>query len=193
MNRLFLSLVMVLAGVLSASGEDRKDGVSASGKIGWHVVASADGADLLISEADQVESAAQKLCETPSVVNTKVVVAPDDSWIIVQSGGVSLGISFRAFKREAGTIYKEAPAEDITTAVLTSACGGDKAKAEAMDPVYGDLLAWAGDSKSVLVSVTARGGQRKIPDYFAVYHLGSGKVSFDLAEFNAAASDAPRR
>jgi len=89
MKRFLLLATLISVGF--AAAEDRKDGVSPSGKIAWHVVRVDDQGitEVLISEADQGESAPQKLCEAVSVANTKVPVSADDSWIVVQTGGAS--------------------------------------------------------------------------------------------------------
>lgn len=186
MKRLVASLLVLLAGISSVMAEERKDGVSPSGKIGWHVVATAAGAEVLISEADQGESAAQKLGEVLSVSNTQVFVAPDDSWIIVQSGGGSVGVSLSAFSREKGMIYHQEKEMDIGAVALLAACGGDQKKADTMDHVYVRLNGWAKDSKSVLVEVGARGGAGKVDSFFAIYDLTEKKIGFDLEKFNRA-------
>ena len=188
MKRFLLLVTLISAGF--AAAEDRKDGVSASGKIAWHVVRVDDQgiSEVLISEADQGESAPQKLCEAVSVANTKVSVSPDDSWIIVQTGGASLGISLTVFRRENGMIYNEMPGMNIGAAVLLSACGSDQPRADAMDRVYMDLVGWSKDSGSVLVGLNARGEKGEISEFFAIYDLAERKVGFDLVKFNATGS-----
>lgn len=186
MKLLSAILIATLAAVVPLAAQERKDEVSTSGKIATHVVESKDGAEVFISEANQADSAAQKLCDVLSVSATKVSVAPDDSWIIVRRGGASVGISFAVFKREKGMIYKELPETDIVAVLLAAACGGDKAKIDQMDHVTADIIEWSGDSKSVLAVVAARGGETRVPPYFAIYRLADGKLEFDLSKFNAA-------
>jgi len=182
MKRILLLAVLFIPGF--AAAEDRKDGVSTSGKIGWHVVETKEAADVLISEADQGESAAQKLCGVISVANTKVTVSPDDSWVVVQSGGPSLGVSLKVFRRENGMIYAEQKSMDIGGTVLLAACGGDAKKAESTSHLYTHALNWSADSKWLLVEISARGGEKEVKSFVAIYDLASGKVGFDLEKFN---------
>ena len=186
MKTLVLFLAVFVLGFSRGSAEEkREDGVSQSGKIGWHVVETNEDVDVLISEADQGESAANKLCDVPSLANTKVFVSPDDSWIIVQSGGGSLGVTLRVFKRENGMLYPEVSKLDITGAVLKSAFDGDASGAEKLDHVYTRLIEWSADSKSILVSVSGHGGGRTLSPSFAIYDLASQSIGFDLTKFNA--------
>ena len=185
----FMKQILLLAALLTAgfaAAEERKDGVSASGKISWHVVMAGDNgaSEVFISETDQGKSAAQKLCDTISVANTKVFVAPDDAWIIVQTGGASLGVSLITFRREKGMIYQEAKGIDITEAALLAACGGDQKKAGSMDHAYVRFTGWAKDSKSVLVEVNAQGEDYRVESFFGIYDLSAKKVGFDLQKFN---------
>ncbi|WAC21061.1 hypothetical protein OVA24_06650 [Luteolibacter sp. SL250] len=186
----FLAVVSIvfLAGLSAVvAQEKRKDGVSASGKIAWHVVNAGDNgvSEVFISEGDQGESAAQKLCEAISIANTEVFVSPDDSWMIVQTGGPSLGINLIAFRRENGMIYNEEKDPDIGDVALLAACGGDRKKADAMDHVYVRFTGWAADSKSLLLSVSARGGEKqKVESFFGIYDLAAKKIGYDLEKFN---------
>lgn len=186
----FLAVVsMVFLAGLSAvvAQEERKDGLSSSGKIAWHVVAGKDSAEVFISEGDQGESAAQKLSDVLTVANTEVFVSPDDSWIVIQSGGGSVGVFLNAFRRENGMIYNQEKDTDIGDVALLAACGGDRKKADAMDHVYVRLTGWAADSKSLLLSVSARGGEKqKVESFFGIYDLAAKKIGFDLERFNGA-------
>lgn len=186
---ILLSLAFAAITNLSAQETERLDGSSESGKIAWHVVQSKDGADVLISEGDQGESAAQKLCGVLGVANTKVEVSPDDFWIIVQSGGGSLGVSLSVFQRTKGMIYREKKEMEITEPILKGAfkAAGNEAAADKLDHVYTRLLAWSADSETILVQVSGYGGKTKLSPYLAVYDLGKQTVSFDLAKFNAKA------
>lgn len=196
MNRLLISLFAVAsvaaAGTtaLSAQETERVDGSSQSGKIAWHVVQSKDGADVLISEGDQGESAAQKLCTVLGVANTKVEVSPDDFWIIVQSGGGSVGISLSVFQRTKGVSYVEKKEMDIATPILKNAfkVAGKEAAADMLDHIYTRLLAWSADSETILVQVAGHGGKTKLDPYLAVYDLGRQTISLDLTKFNAKAA-----
>lgn len=191
MKRILLLATLITAGF--AAAEERKDGVSPSGKIAWHVVQAGDNgaSEVFISEADQGESAAQKLCETVSVANTKVFVSPDDSWIIVQTGGASLGTSLIALRRENGMIYQEDKETDIGAAVLLAACDGDQTKVDAIERVHTTWVGWSGDSKSLLVEVEAHGGEKTVRSFFAIYDLTTRKIGFDLAKFNQAGKANP--
>ena len=184
MKRILLLAALLTAGF--AAAEERKDGVSASGKIAWHVVMDGENgaSEVFISEADQGESAARKLCNTVSVVNTQVFVAPDDGWIIVQTGGASLGVSLITFSREKGMIYQEAKGIDITETALLAACGGDRKKVESIDHAYVRFIGWAKDSESVLVEVNAQGEDQRVESFFGIYDLAAKKVGFDLERFN---------
>lgn len=142
---------------------------------------------VLISEADQGESAALKLCDAPSFSHTKVFISPDDRWIIVQSGGGSSGISLTAFRRENGMNYQEQPKLDFTAAVLENAFEKDSKAQEKLDHDYAEFVAWSPDSKSVLVKIAARGEGIRLRSYFAIYNLESQSVGFDLRAFNAGA------
>lgn len=186
----FLAVVslLFLAGLSSVGAqEDRKDGLSTSGKIAWHVVPGKDGAGVFISEGDQGESAAQKLSDVLTVANTEVFVSPDDAWIIVQSGGGSVGVDLYAFRREKGMIYHAEKELNIGNVALLAACGGDQKKADAMDHVYVRFTGWAADSKSLLLSVNARGGEKqKVEYFFGIFDLTAKKIDFDLEKFNTA-------
>ena len=173
----------------SRADESRADGKSPSGKIAWHVVETKDGAEVLISEGDQEESAAVKVCETISLANTKVHVSPDDFWIIVESGTGSLGISLAVYQREKGMIYKEQAGTDIGGTVAKAAfkAAGNEAAAEKLDHVYAHVLAWSADSGSILVDVSGHGGKTRIGPYVAVFDLGRKTAGLDLTKFNAKA------
>jgi hypothetical protein len=180
---ILLLIFMILAGF--AAAEDRLEGVSSSGKIGWHVVKSGDGAEVRISEADQAESAAQKLCDVISVSQTKVTVSRDDEWIIVSSGSASLGTSLSAFRRKEGMLYEEQKSVDIGGAVLLFACGGDQREADAAGRVFVEALKWSADGKSLLVEIRSGGKGNELKSFLAIYHLTTGKVGFDLEKFNS--------
>jgi hypothetical protein len=190
MHRVLLFL-FALAGIAFADEPPRSEGTSASGKIAWHVVEKTNpdqGAEVFISEGDQDESAGQKLCDVPWARNTRVFVSPDDFWIIVESGGASMGVSLNVLQREKGLVYHEMPKKDVALAVLTNAFRGDAAAAENMDHVYTVLLGWSADSKCILVRVSGNKRGRDINPVFAIYDLGKGSVGFDLAKFNGRSS-----
>jgi len=189
MKFLAVASALFLAGLSAvvAQEEERKDGLSSSGKIAWHVVAGKDGAEVFISEGDQGESAAQKLSDALTVANTEVFVSPDDSWIVIQSGGGSVGVFLNAFRRENGMIYNEDKETDIGAVALLAACGGDQKKADAMGHVYVRFAGWAADSKSLLLSVSARGGEKqKVESFFGIYDFAMKKIGYDLEKFNKA-------
>jgi len=178
MRILAVASTLLLVGLTAVvAQEERKDGVSPSGKIGWHVVKVGDNgaSEVLISEAAQEESAPKKLCEAISIANTDVSIAPDDSWIIVQTGGASLGVSLITFRRENGMIYNEEKEVDIGAAVLLSACGGDQKKADSMDHIYADARGWSENSKSLLVEMNAKGESGRVESFFAIYDLVTKK------------------
>jgi hypothetical protein len=189
MNRIFLSILSLVICWFSCAfaDEDRVDGISASGKIAWHIVKTDDGAEVLISEGDQGESAAQKLSSTVSIGNTKVSISPSDEWIIVQSGGASLGISLTVFQRENGMIYNERPMLDIATAVLKKALENKPETIDQLDHIEARIVAWSADSKSIQVNVQARGGSVKVEPVEAIFDLAKASVTFDLTGFKAAA------
>lgn len=185
----FLPVVSVwVAAAVFAFAEEREDGVSSSGKIAWHVVETRDGngAEVFISEGDQGESAAQKLCDVVSVASTRVFVAPDDSRIIVENGSASLGVSLTVFQRENGMIYSAKPASDPAAAALTHAAGGDPEKVGELGKSSAKLIAWSKDSDSVLISMSWEGGKSGVSGFMAIYSFGTGKIGFDLAKFHSA-------
>jgi hypothetical protein len=187
MNRIFLSVLALGISCFSSAfaEEKRQDGVSGSGKIGWHIVANDDDVQVLISEADQGESAAQKLCDVPSFSHTKVFVSPDDKWIIVQTGSASLGISLNVFQREKGMIYQEKADLKIEEKALLRALN-DKVKAVGdLDHTYANLIAWSADSKSILFEVSGQGDAARVESYFAIYDFEKQSIGFDLSAFNA--------
>ncbi|RYD60717.1 MAG: hypothetical protein EOP83_18765 [Verrucomicrobiaceae bacterium] len=70
---------------------------------------------------------------------------------------------------------------------LLAACGGDRKEVDAMDHVYVRFTGWAADSKSLLLSVSARGGEkRKVDSFFGIYDLAAKKIGYDLGKFNGA-------
>ena len=185
-------LPLAVAGTLllglwpAIANETRTDGKSPSGKIAWQVVETRDGAEVLISEGDQEESAAVKLCDTISLPNTSVHVSPDDFWIIVESGTGSLGILLAVYRREKGMIYKEQADTDIGGTVARAAfkAAGKEAAADKLDHLYARVLSWSADSGSILVQVSGHGGKTRLGPYLAVYDLGKKTTGLDLANFN---------
>lgn len=185
-------LPLAVAGTLllglwpAIANETRTDGKSPSGKIAWQVVETRDGAEVLISEGDQEESAAVKLCDTISLPNTRVHVSPDDFWVIVESGTGSLGILLAVYRREKGMIYKEQADTDIGGTVARAAfkAAGKEAAADKLDHLYARVLSWSADSGSILVQVSGHGGKTRLGPYLAVYDLGKKTTGLDLANFN---------
>lgn len=182
-----VAITLLFALCPAMANETRADGKSPSGKIAWHIVETKDGAEVLISEGDQEESAAVKLCDTISLPNTKVHVSPDDFWIIVESGTGSLGISLAVYQREKGMIYKEQADMDIGGIVAKAAfkAAGNEAAADKLDHVYTHLLAWSSDSNSIVVEVSGHGGKTHLGPYVAAFELGKKTAGLDLTKFNA--------
>lgn len=190
MNRFFIITVifcLLLTG--NALLHAQSSGTSESGKIAWKIVEGGSGAQVMISEGDQGESAGTKLCETVSANNTKVFVSPDDFWIIVESGSGSLGFYLTVFQREKGMIYRQRKEVDIGEPVINAAfkSAGKEGEAQKLDHTYVRLLAWSADSESVLVQVRARGGKLQFGPYVVVYDLGKKSWSNDLSKFNSKA------
>jgi hypothetical protein len=115
--------------------------------------------------------------------------APDDAWLVVQDGGSSLGISLRLFRRDRGAAYKEleqadieGKAERIALEEQEDAAGG------LLDHRYMKLVAWSGDSRSFLFSLSGHGGDAnnhvRITGWMGIYDVESGEIALELSKLN---------
>ena len=124
----------------------------------------------------------------------EVHFSPDDRWIIVQDGGPSLGVSLRLFQRVSGLNYKESKNGGIEVMAERAALKQNGVPVDPKDDLehlYGRVLKWSPDSKSVLLNLSGQGIREQsrvsINQWFAVYNVETGALSFDLSGINAGA------
>lgn len=133
------------------------------------------------------------LCSTPGWGNLVVTFAPDDSWIVVEDGGSSLGISLRLFRRQAGLNYQEATDANIDDKVeLAALRANNLPEQQVLEHRYLHLLQASADGTAILVSLKGRGKAAgrwiTFNGWVAVYHLKTGDVNSDLSKMNTQAA-----
>jgi hypothetical protein len=191
MNIRTLLAAVLLAAANPLHAEQESQGSSDSGKLRWELKkAGQDGVTIWLSGPEGSPAAPVKLCETEGWGNLQMHIAPDDNWIIVQDGGGSLGIHIRLFKRTKGLNFavQERDIEGEMEKLAWKSAG--LPAQNILDHQYTRVIAWSPDSKSVLLRTAGHGGKKRIRGFTAVYDLGAGTFSFDLAKMNAGAAGA---
>jgi hypothetical protein len=191
MNKSLLRLLFALCiAPLCVFADQQNEGESPSGNIHFEVRKTSNEASKEIWLAPKDKKAgAVKLCETPGWGNLELHFSPADSWLIVQDGGGSLGVSLRLFKQDKGVAFKEVEGADINGKAEKFALQRNGLPAEQLlDHRYARCLAWSADSKKVLVQISGHGGNAKfrvtIRDWQGIYDLDSSNFSFDLTKMN---------
>ena len=166
------------------------EGNSTSGSIHFVVKGPQDERKIFLSPADHPQDEVE-LCQTEGWGNLELHFSPDDSWLVIQDGGSSLGVAFRLFQRDRGVIYKELAKADIDGKAERAALEQNHLAPDLLDHHYMKLLAWSADSKSFLFSLSGHGGDKEshveITHWLGLYHLAPGTIGFDLAEPDHAA------
>jgi hypothetical protein len=181
--------LFLLMFVASTSAEQQNKGSSGSGQIEWQLREGAEESKRIWLAPRDRPNEAVELCETHGWGNLSIHFSPDDSWLIVQDGGGSLGISLRLFKREKGLRFKELEEADINGKVERAALvdAGAFSK-DPLDHLYASVLGWSADSRTVLVRVAGSGSRNNrqvaVEGWTGVYDLASGAISLDLKKFN---------
>ncbi|MDQ6809601.1 MAG: hypothetical protein M3Z64_09300 [Verrucomicrobiota bacterium] len=179
---------LIAAGCCRA--EQINEGNSPSGSLHFSVKGPQDDRRIFLSSADHPQDEVE-LCQTEGWGNLEVHLSPDDSWVVVQDGGSSLGVSFRLFQRVREVTFKELTDADIDGKAERMALEIHDSAKELLDHRYMRLLSWAADSRSFLFSLSGHGGDEKghvrIDHWFGIYDLVSGKISFDLRSANHSA------
>jgi hypothetical protein len=175
--------------------EQENEGQSLSGKIYYELrtTPNKDGLNAIWLWSTHDKADAVQLCETEGWGNLEMHFSPNDDWIVVQDGGVSLGIRCRLFRREHGMKFNEIAKPDLNdeAEILALRQGGLPDKAMS-DHRYVRCLGWSGDSKMILVKARGSGrvGKQAVGfDWTAIYHVQEGRFSFDLSEFDRSAVD----
>ena len=58
-------------------------------------------------------------------------------------------------------------------------------KSEVFDHQYSEVLCWLEDSDQLILHAWGHyGGERSLHDWFCIYNVRTGKVSYDLSSFN---------
>jgi len=95
---------MMLIGIAttSASAEQMNEGQSLSGRIHYELRTVANNGKEIWLYSREDKSDAMKLCDTEGWGNLEVHFSPDEKWIVVQDGGLSLGVRCRLFRTQNG-------------------------------------------------------------------------------------------
>jgi hypothetical protein len=185
-----LAALLCFLGLQLCRAEQQNEGNSATGEIHFVVKEAQDDKTIYLSPAgnhhDEVE-----LCHTEGSGNLETHFSPDDSWLVIQDGGSSLGISLRLFQRTQGVSYKEITNADVGGKAEQKALEQEGLGKELLDHGYMKVLAWSADSRSFLFSLSGHGGDQKnqvrINRWLGIYDLASGNISFDLSKTNRVA------
>jgi hypothetical protein len=190
MKTFSLAALVCFLGLQLCRAEQQNEGNSATGEIHFVVKEAQDDKRIYLSPAgnphDEVE-----LCHTEGSGNLEMHFSPDDSWLVVQDGGSSLGVSLRLFHRNRGVSYKEITNAGVDGKAEQIALEQEGLGKDLLDHAYMKVLAWSADSRSFLFSLSGHGGDQKnqvrINWWLGIYDLASGNISFDLSKANRAA------
>ena len=185
MKTISVAAIVCLMGWHCCRADQQNEGNSVSGDVHFVVRGTPDDRRIYLSGAGHPQDEVE-LCHTEGSGNLEMHFAPDDSSLVVQDGGSSLGVSLRLFQRDRGVSYKEITKADIDGKAERAAL-----EQELLDHRYVKLLVWSADSKSFLFSLSGHGGDQKsqvrINRWLGIYDLASGNITFDLGKTNRAA------
>jgi hypothetical protein len=186
-----MALLLVFA-VLGPRGgvkaDQERHGYSGTGDYEWELRGDTNaGKEIWIWERGKKENAT-KLCDTQGWCCLKMHLSPDDSLLIVEDGGASLGVSLRLFRQTSGRHYHEIQERDINQAAERAALkGGGLPSQEGLDHRYVECLGWSSDSKAILIRLTGNGSStrpRFNVSWLGVYDIKTGRFDSDLRQFN---------
>jgi hypothetical protein len=167
--------------------EQQNEGNSATGEIHFSVKGTQDDRRIYLSPAGKAHDEVE-LCHTEGSGNLEMHFSPDDSWLVIQDGGSSLGVSLRLFQRDRGVSYKEMTNADVDGKAERIALEQQGLGKDLLDHGYMKVLAWSADSRSFLFSLSGHGGdqnnQVRINRWLGIYDLASGNIGFDLTKTN---------
>jgi hypothetical protein len=180
-----------------AHGAQQNEGDSPSGQIHFVVRGAQDEKKISLSLKGNPKEEVV-LCDTPGWGNLELHFSPDDNYIAVQDGGDSLGISLRLFRRTNEAAYAELTEVDLNRAAELAALKQNNLPArELLDHSYLKVLAWSGDSRSLLISLSGHGGDDKshirINKWIGFYDVATGVFGSDLREINQTAIQTERK
>ena len=180
-------LVMAFDG--DTSGQDNS-GTSRDGSIKYELRKPKTGDPEIWLWPKGHKKNAVKLCETWGWGNMHLTFSPNNYWIIVEDGGLSLGISLTLFRRNKGVSYSEVKKPDINDEAEKLALRqiGLTGTADVLDHRYVELVRWSADSRRILIQLHGTGDNEKhhisIEGWLGVYDLGKHSFSFDLEKMN---------
>jgi hypothetical protein len=179
---------LLLINLSAARAEQPSEGDSPSRHLHFVVKGPQDDKRIYLSIEGHPQEEVE-LCQTPGWGNLQVYFSPDDSWVVVQDGGGSLGVSLRLFRREKGAAYKEMTERDVGRAAELAAMKLNHfPEKELLDHRYVKLLSWSVDSKTFLFSMSGHGGDGathiRITEWTGIYDLANGTIGFDLNQMN---------
>lgn len=188
-NVLALLLVFSVLGLRgSVKADQEQHGNSGTGGYEWELRGDTHtGREIWIWERGKKENAT-KLCETQGWCCLKMHFSPDDSLLIVEDGGASLGVSLRLFRQTSGAHYYEIQERDINQAAERTALkAGGLPSRDGLDHLYVECLGWSSDSKAILIRLTGNGSSSRPRfnlSWVSVYDIRTGRFDSDLRQFN---------
>ncbi len=116
-----------------------------------------------------------------------VCVSPDEKWLVVNDYAGSNTAHPILFRRNRGIQFSPLKDVDLEKIAWDAAAVNQGFPAsQVFDHQYSEVLCWLGDSGKVIIRAWGYySGEYSLDEWFCIYDVNSGKVSFDLSNINA--------